>query len=168
MQAMQWVLALTAILLYASGITFRSIVDRGIIKHSFDAQLIFSSVPQSMFYLFRLMNGLTPADCILLSGPLRLLYIFFLVISNWAVLAILTAVVSDNMILSTQDHERIEASENLLISQENRRNRLREVFEKLDKDCNGNLSETEFRQLMEKRSVSGTLWCFEPQATRFA
>lgn len=100
------------------------------------------------------MNGLTPADCILLSIPYKLLYIFFLVVSNWAILAILTAVVSDHMLFSTQNHDKQESLENAEIDKENRRNRMEKVFMTLDKDPNGHLSEAEFQKLMGNKELS--------------
>jgi len=150
MQGMQWVLVFTLIILYASGILFRTVVGHGLLlgDHSFSARVLFSSVPQSMFHLFRLMNGLTPTDSLLSTVSLKLLYMLFLVISNWAVLAILTAVVSDNMIISTQRHEKEESVASHELFRKHSRERLRDVFVQLDTDRNGNLSECEFHALM--------------------
>jgi len=160
MQAMYWVLIFTVIVLYASGILFRSVVGRGILlsgHQNDDARKYFSSVPQSMFHLFRLMNGLTPADSLLSNVPLKILYIFFLVISNWAVLSILTAVVCDNMIISTQEHEEAENQDTLQRDRAEGKNRLNHVFKQLDKDGNGQLSECEFHSLMGNRDLCDEL-----------
>jgi len=159
MHAMHWVLVFTAIILYACGILYRSVVGCGILLsgHHDDARELFSSVPQSMFHLFRLMNGLTPSDPLLSSLSLRLLYAFFLVISNWAVLSILTAVVCDNMIVSTLSHEQEEKQENLKLDKAQRKDRLKDIFSRLDKDQNGYLSECEFYALMANIDLADEL-----------
>jgi len=82
------------------------------------------------------------------------MYVLFLVISNWAILAILTASVSDHMLFSTQNHDKQEALENAEIAKEHRRERLKNVFMALDKDSNGHLSEPEFQKLMKNKELS--------------
>lgn len=158
MHSMHWVLLFTAIILYACGILYRSVVGCGILLTGHqDAARDFNSVPQSMFHLFRLMNGLTPSDPLLSSTPLRLLYAFFLVISNWAVLSILTAVVCDNMIVSTLLHEEDEKKENRKLDDAEKKDRLRDIFAQLDTDQNGYLSECEFYALLANVDLADEL-----------
>lgn len=108
MQAMQWVMVLTCVLLYASAILFVSLVGHALIPGGHvpeEAQELFGSVVESMFLLFRVMNGdQEPIEPLFSTVPLRLLCVGFVVISNWAVLAILTAVLSENMISATREH----------------------------------------------------------------
>jgi len=153
MQSMQWVLVFTVIILYASAILFRSLVGCGILSTPHAGQVIFTSVTESMFYLFRLMNGLTPIDPLISTAPLRLLYVGFFVVSNWAVLAILTAVVSDNMIVVTRGEQWAEDNLTAEIVQANTRERLKHVFTELDKSDNGTLNACEFYALMKDKKL---------------
>merc|ERR1712137_834697 len=115
MQAMQWVLVLTVVLLYASAILFTSLVGRALIPGGGvpdEAQELFSNVIGSMFLLFRVMNGdQGPIEPLFSTLPLRFLCVCYVVVSNWAVLAILTAVVSENMISAAREHEKQEELE---------------------------------------------------------
>eukprot|EP00811_Abedinium_folium_P032103 NODE_5273_length_1788_cov_10.497893.p1 GENE.NODE_5273_length_1788_cov_10.497893~~NODE_5273_length_1788_cov_10.497893.p1 ORF type:complete len:307 (-),score=85.10 NODE_5273_length_1788_cov_10.497893:287-1207(-) len=153
-QAMQWVLVFTATLLYGSGILFRSVIGNGLVAGvNAEARMTFPSVPQSMFHLFRLMNGLTPADCLIATPVLKVLYMVFLVLSNWAVLAILTAVVSDNMMLTQQEHEKQEEKRRNVECQMQSTMRLKKIFMELDKDSNGILTEGEFQLLLANEAL---------------
>merc|ERR1712137_588089 len=115
MQAMQWVLVLTFVLLYAAAILFTSLVGHGLmvgVKINRESRHLFGSVLESMFMLFKVMNGdQTSMEPLLHSVQFKLLFILFMVVSNWMVLAILTAVVSENMISATDEHARVEKEE---------------------------------------------------------
>eukprot|EP00811_Abedinium_folium_P026081 NODE_3790_length_1985_cov_12.503229.p1 GENE.NODE_3790_length_1985_cov_12.503229~~NODE_3790_length_1985_cov_12.503229.p1 ORF type:complete len:577 (-),score=150.81 NODE_3790_length_1985_cov_12.503229:253-1902(-) len=161
MQSMQWVLVFTIMILYASGILFRSLMCNGILISSAQANrealTLFSSVPQSMFHLFRLMNGLSPVQCLLSTSSIRMLYMLFMVLSNWAMLAILTGVVSDNMIIATQESARIDAATEREEVKTRSRMQLQDVFVTLDKDRNGKLSAGEFKMLMNSEDLRDAL-----------
>ena len=66
---------------------------------------LFPDVAQAMFVLFLVMNGdMDPISELLGSYPLTQFFTaVFVVISNWAILAIFTAVVGENMITSVED-----------------------------------------------------------------
>merc|ERR1711981_622028 len=103
---MQWVMLLTLLVLYACAIVFTSLVGKGFISGGAitpESEEFFGSVSKSLFSLFKLMNGDTSVVepiCNNIAG--QLLFAGFMVISNWAILAILTSVVSDNMISSSR------------------------------------------------------------------
>ncbi|CAK9053148.1 unnamed protein product [Durusdinium trenchii] len=66
---------------------------------------LFPDVGQSMFVLFLVMNSdFEPVQDLLSQVPVSQLFIaLFIVISNWAILAIFTAVVSENMITTVEN-----------------------------------------------------------------
>ena len=69
---------------------------------------IFSGVFEAMFILFLVMNGEFDAvEEILDTIPAtQMACALFMIISNWAILAIFTAVVSENMITTVEDRRR--------------------------------------------------------------
>merc|ERR1712183_447331 len=63
----------------------------------------FGSVRKSMLSLFLIMNGDTsPIENIVEVKLIRILFIMFMMVSNWAALAILTSVMSDHMIAASE------------------------------------------------------------------
>jgi len=63
-------------------------------------------------------------------------------------LAILTAVVSENMISATQDHEEAENKETESSQVKERRERLTKLFGELDGDADGFLTHEEFKEIV--------------------
>merc|ERR1719487_1575084 len=109
MQGMAWVLVLTGVLLYAFALLSVRLIGHGLIfggKAPDEVAAIFPSVPQSMFVLFKVMNGDTdPVEPLFHEVPLsKLIFVLYMVVSSWAILSILTAVVSENMINATDAH----------------------------------------------------------------
>lgn len=105
-QSMFWVLLLTLVALYASAIITTRIVRETEIEDVPDsAKHHFRSVPDSMFTLFVLMNGEEWPDVMpLLDGcpSLKFMFVIFIIISTWALLSVMTGVVSDNMIYARE------------------------------------------------------------------
>jgi hypothetical protein len=91
LDAMKWVMVLTFLVLYAGAIVFTSLIGHGYIySHLSDvppeAELYFGTVPQSVFSLFKLMNGDTGVvEPITQDIKGRLLFACFMVLSNWAI-----------------------------------------------------------------------------------
>jgi hypothetical protein len=108
-QGVGWVLILTLVLLYACAVVFTSLIGHGLIYEGEVPQAareVFGTVPQSMFMLFKLMNDdQSVVEHLVDSTTVKLAFAVFMVMSNWMVLAVLTSVVSDKMISSTQQHE---------------------------------------------------------------
>lgn len=161
MQAMQWVLVLTLVLLYAAGILFTSLVGHGLMvgpEVSMESRALFGSVLQSMFLLFRVMNGdQEPMEPLLHSPKLKILFILFMVVSNWMVLAILTAVVSENMISATKDFMEAERQDDLLKNKIENGERLVALFKEIDKDGDGTIDKTEFDSLLSDEGLCNEL-----------
>jgi voltage-gated sodium channel len=154
LDAMKWVIVITILMLYGGSIVFTYVVGRGLIYGSeadvpHAALEKFGSVTDSLFSLFELMNGdVTVVDSIIKNAGGKLLFVAFMVISNWAILAILTSVVSDNMIsASAQIHEEHKQLE---IERDKQRSdrRLLRVFGLIDINGNGYITEDEWQDLM--------------------
>lgn len=154
LSAMKWVMVLTMLVLYAGAIFFTTLVGKGVLygghPPSEEAKEVFSSVPQSLFSLFKLMNGDTNVvDPITSTASGRLLFAGFMVLANWAILAILTSVVSDNMIAASaktiqEDEDRAKHEQ-----EEGIRRRLMAVFREMDPKDTGEITEVQFRCLLD-------------------
>jgi len=129
---MQWVMVLSLIVLYACSILWTTVVCQGFMFHDDppeSAITSFGTVVRSLFSLFRLMNGDSDVAEAVFEVPLgQVMYVLYMIATNWAVLAILTSVVSDHMISSSQVYER-EEEEALAVESERRQDSmLREIF----------------------------------------
>jgi len=105
-QSMFWVLLLTMVALYASAIVITRIVRETHIEDVPDAaKANFQNVPDSMFTLFVLMNGEEWPDVMPLLDAcpsLKFMFVLFIIISTWALLSVMTGVVSDNIIYARE------------------------------------------------------------------
>merc|ERR1719506_2630079 len=109
MQGMAWVLVLTAVFLYAFALLAVRLIGHGLLfggRAPPEVAAIFPNVPQSMFVLFKVMNGdMEPVEPLFQAFALsKLGFVLYMVVSSWAILSILTAVVSKNMIQATEHH----------------------------------------------------------------
>jgi len=106
MQSMFWVLVLTMVSLYTVGILMTRIVGHGaVVEHPDDipdaARGLFSTVPNSMFTLFVIMNGeewRRVEPLLAQYWGMKAVFVAFTIFSSWALLSVMTGVVSDNMI----------------------------------------------------------------------
>jgi len=107
-----------------------------------------------MFLLFRVMNGdQTPMEPLLHGWQLQILFILFMVISNWMVLAILTAVVSENMLFATNQFMKMEKEEDFQTKKAESTERLMALFKEIDKDGDVTIDSSEFHQLLEDKGL---------------
>jgi len=115
-----------------------------------DALLMFGKVSVSFFSLFELMNGDTSVIEPIKDRVIgRLLFAGFMVIANWAILAILTAVVSDQMIAASEDYEAEEKKARDTAEESKSLGRLLHIFEDNDDDKNGLISKEEWEGMLE-------------------
>jgi len=139
------------IMLYAASILFTTMVGHGLIYGGHpteDAKELFGSVLQSMFVLFKLMSGdQGVVDPLLSQLCVKVLFLFFIILANWIMLAILTAVVSDNMISTTQTHIIEDHAKDDVLAKGRSNRRLVNLFQEFDKGGE-NLDEPEFVALM--------------------
>jgi len=173
LRAMQWVMVLTLLTLYAGAITWTSLVGKDMLpppmkgngtNETVDQELqeeahqYFGSVANSLFSLFKLMNGDTAVVASVTHTVYgQLLFAGFMILSNWAVLAILTSVVSDNMISTSAKAAEEDAKERSTRERTARLTRLSSIFKEVDKGGNQEIDEAEWRGLLENEVLRDDL-----------
>jgi len=145
-QGVFWVLVLTLVTIYAIAILATRLIGHGVIFSEVhpDGVEVFSTVPNSMFTLFRVMSGAESAeeagaiDSLMKTVPsVKCAFVMFMVFSSWTLLSILTAVVSEHMISTTAEQElqmRLQSDEEDRISHHAQ---LSELFHAIDKNNSG-------------------------------
>jgi hypothetical protein len=156
--AMKWVVVLTLLTLYGGAIVFTNLVGKGMIYPDHnpppEALTVFGTMTRSMFSLFELMNGDTSViDPIkpLMIG--KFLFAGFMVISNWAVLAILTAVVSENMIASSNRFAAEERQKQEDTEVNMSKAKLLQLFESNDPNKNGIITREEWSEMVNDAEI---------------
>jgi len=156
MQSIFWVLVFLVVTLYAFAIlATRTIGHAKFIQEDSDlppaSRELFGSMWDSMFALFSIMNQQNWEA----MGPLldkipaiKPVYVLFTICSTWALLSVLTGVVSDNMMSvreqqSQKDEEAVEERRIWLARW------LRGVFAAADKDGSMTLERAEYRELLK-------------------
>ncbi|CAE7733548.1 unnamed protein product [Symbiodinium necroappetens] len=159
-QGMTWVFLLALVVLYTCAILCTQLIGhRLVVPVDFpeSASQVFPTVGTSMFVLFKVMNADTqPLDPLLNAMPISKLFTaWFMILSNWAILAILTAVVSENLISACTDHRKQQEDAKQL----KQRQKLKEIFYKMDQqgDSNRKVSETEFNRRLNDGEVKESL-----------
>jgi len=153
-KAMQWVVVLTLLTLYGGAIVFTNLIGKGMIYEGGvappEAIEVFGTMSQSLFSLFELMNGDTgvikPIETEMIG---KILFAAFMIIANWAILAILTAVVSENMIATSN---RLAAEEKQTLEAEVTKKQvdsLTELFLAKDPNKNGYVTRTEWQGMID-------------------
>lgn len=164
LQGVFWVLALVFVAIYAMGIVATQLVGHGMMfddEPGPEVTTPFATVSASMFTLFRSMSGATSdvedyaLDAVLqASAAGRVAYAFFMVVTSWTLLSILTAVVSDTMISTTREQE----SEMRVIEAEKERmehiNELRDLFETIDTSSSGVLAQEKLDVFLQSEENS--------------
>lgn len=158
MAGMLWVLLLTSVLLYACTLLCVKLVRDGIVyggEAPVEVVAVFPNVPDTFFTLFSIMNGNTSLlEPVFSTLPLsKLVYAVFTIISSWAILSVLTAVVSENMINSTEELMKEEEAEKKQQQLERGRNRMEEIFDNIDHNGDGRINFDEFIRLLENTDL---------------
>lgn len=157
MQGMWWVMVLTFVMLYSSSLVFVSLIGHGYAYSGEPpeaAQENFGTVYRAILSLFKLMNDdQGVVEPILDNTVGQILFMIFMMISNWMMLAVLTSVVSDNMISASAKCEKEEQLAEQTSKENSVRKRLSEVFLEVDKDHSGCVSEEEFMSLLNNWST---------------
>jgi voltage-gated sodium channel len=164
MQGLMWVLVLTAVVLYVFSLLAVKLIGHGLLFGGpefvpDDVRGIFPSVCQSMFVLFMAMNGdpewLEPAFQILPAS--RIMFVAYVVLSSWAILSILTAVISENMISATEKNRQEQEKEDNAVQWEKNVIRLTGVIAVADPNKNGYIERDEFYELIKDRNKAQEL-----------
>eukprot|EP00435_Cladocopium_sp_Y103_P012680 s2849_g3.t1 len=151
MASVGWVITLTFILLYSASLVFTTLVGRGYIyadptEIPEEATENFGSVWRSFLALFKLMNDdQSVVEKIISTVGGQILFYAFMMLSNWMMLAILTSVISDNMMSVSREEDRKKA---LCDKQEHAKRQITKIFQKLDEDESGSISEQEMMKLL--------------------
>lgn len=153
MAGMMWVLLLTTVLLYACTLLCVKLVRDGIVyggEAPIEVVEVFPNVPDTFFALFSIMNGNTSLlEPLFSTLPMsKLVYTAFTIISSWAILSILTAVVSENMINSTNQLLADEKEQETKAQCEERKKSMSEIFDKIDTNHDDRISQAEFLMLL--------------------
>jgi len=158
LEGIQWVLLLAAIMLYAASILFTSVIGHGLIYPAQEAdpqaKEIFGSVMHSMFELFKVMAGdQSVVEPLIDNVAVKVLFMFFVILSNWIMLAILTAVVSDNMIAESETSMKEDAVKEEKAHRLISCRRLIDIFAQVDGNGNGTIEEDEFMAMIRDPDV---------------
>jgi len=153
---MLWVLCFVWMLLYAVAIICTRIIGHGegmplhMDSSVVEIQELFHNVPESMFALFEMMSCWSLMDFkpLFRIVPLvKLMAVLFYVLTAWALLAVMTGVVSEKMIavkeqLSNEEAQR-EAAKGERVAE-----KVLEVFQKVDSNGSGAISREEFNSML--------------------
>mmetsp|Transcript_37480 Transcript_37480/g.67794 ORF Transcript_37480/g.67794 Transcript_37480/m.67794 type:complete len:697 (+) Transcript_37480:82-2172(+) len=155
MQSIIWVLILLVVTLYVFAILATRLIGHSkTIQDDEDLPLatrkLFSSMCDSLFGLFSVMNQQnwdSVAPLLEKMPSIKPVYVIFTICSSWALLSVLTGVVSDNM-MSVREAQAQKDDD----AQEEKREWLtrwlRGVFAAADKDGSGALGRSEYRELL--------------------
>jgi len=165
LQGVMWVLVLTITVLYAMGIMATRLIGHGMLfpeGHVPDDILVpFRTVPDSMFTLFRVMSGASSdeeavaIDDLMQALPsVKFAFVFFMISSSWTLLSILTAVVSENMISTTEAQQ----EKMMIASAEEDRvghiEQLKDLFKVIDASGDGIVDQNELDEFLADKSNS--------------
>jgi hypothetical protein len=158
MQGMCWVLLLTIVLLYIFELLAVRLISHGLIfggEAPPEVATIFPSVPEAIFVLFNVMNGdsevLIPLFQVM--PAFQVVFMFFTVLSSWAILSILTAVVSENMIRSAEEHRAEVQEKDADRKEAMSREHLANLFTQVDTDNDGYLSEAHYMAMLQDKRL---------------
>ncbi|CAK9065489.1 unnamed protein product [Durusdinium trenchii] len=163
MASVGWVIILTFILLYSASLVFTTLVGRGYIYEDpedvpDEAMLYFGTVWRSFLALFKLMNDdQSVVTQIITTIGGQILFYAFMMLSNWMMLAILTSVISDNMMTVSRTKEEEDRKRSMQDRAEMAKRRITQIFQRLDEDHSGSITEDEMRQLLSDLDLQAEL-----------
>eukprot|EP00746_Dinoflagellata_sp_MGD_P114413 gnl/MRDRNA2_/MRDRNA2_50896_c0_seq1.p1 gnl/MRDRNA2_/MRDRNA2_50896_c0~~gnl/MRDRNA2_/MRDRNA2_50896_c0_seq1.p1 ORF type:complete len:202 (-),score=43.48 gnl/MRDRNA2_/MRDRNA2_50896_c0_seq1:87-692(-) len=88
---------------------------------------------------------------------MKLVFALFMITTSWAILSILTAVVSENMIAVTEKSREERESIEAKIQERRTIAKLNQIFDGLDEDKSGDVDESEFAKLLKDANRSEEL-----------
>jgi len=155
MQSIFWVLVLTMVTIYAFAILATRMIGHGLLVKNPDdldenTKRMFQSIWDSMFTLFGVMNSQHFGDIepLLTQVPVtKPVFVLFTICSSWALLSVMTGVVSDHMMsvreMQAQKDEQAQEDRRLWLQKN-----LRGIFAAADKDGSGTLGRDEYLELL--------------------
>jgi len=167
LQGMFWVLVFVVMTLYSMAILCTRMIGHGdILSEEMllapevqQIQSMFLSVPDSMFTLFGTISSWSLLKFVPLfeeSPIFKPIFVLFYVYSAWALLAVMTGVVSENMMaireqMVKEDEQREEMRKTMIT------NMLLEVFREADADLSGTVSRLEFEAMLRSPSITSKI-----------
>lgn len=155
MQSMFWVLVLTFVALYALAILTTRAIGRGELLNSMhdipeETRLMFNTIADSMFTLFAFMNSQEwhkVAPLLNLMPWTKLMFVVFTIYSSWALLSVMTGVVSDHIqyVREVQESEDEVAHD---VRQGNLVRTLSQIFAAADPDGSGRLRRELYMEIL--------------------
>mmetsp|Transcript_109709 Transcript_109709/g.321130 ORF Transcript_109709/g.321130 Transcript_109709/m.321130 type:complete len:252 (-) Transcript_109709:32-787(-) len=111
----------------------------------------FADIPESIFNLFKAMNAdLGGVEPLLNAVPVsKYIMMAFMVVTNWAIFSILTAVVSDNMAKVTEEHDAEIEHQEEVTGRAVKADKLASVFKRADRDGDGEIDLREFHSMLK-------------------
>jgi len=150
--SVKWVMILGVLMLYTGGIVFTLLVGRGIIfvgDAPKAATANFGTVPQSMLMLFKLMNDdQSVVDPLMGNWIGKLMFVLFMMMGNWFLLALLTSVVSGDVIRVSQQEEDKETRTAMEKATEEMKQRILCCFWEYDPSGTGKIDADSFSKLL--------------------
>jgi len=162
MAGMVWVLVLTIVVLYFFALLSVKLFRDGLVFNDNppeDVAEIFNSVPDSIFVLFTVMDGhKSILDPLLNSLPItKVVFMIFVMISEWAMLSILTAVVSENMIAVTEARKQEQESAEQVDKEKEKADELNDIFTHMDLNKDGAINLMEFDAMLKNDETRSAL-----------
>lgn len=172
LQGLFWVMVFMFLLLYAIAILCTRLIGHSEInkvQHAVDpddlasgtssnveeVQRMFQDIPTSMFFLFETMSSWTLVPLLPLfelTPWMRIFFVVFYIYAGWTLLAVMTGVVSFNMIALRAQIIR-EDDQRERDMKERSREVLMEVFMRANVDQSGELSHTEFENMLQSQEI---------------
>lgn len=171
MPAMGWVLMLLICLLFASSLVCVKLLRDGIaygeVGAPDDVISEFESMPESIFALFQVINGDdSPLIGVFRSLPMsKIIYVVFMVVCNWAVLAVMTSIFSDNIVAVTAEMKEEARIEEMNQHAGRKRFLFTQILNDLDSSGDGMVNREEFCEVFRDETQMNLIAdtaCMEP------
>mmetsp|Transcript_58639 Transcript_58639/g.182123 ORF Transcript_58639/g.182123 Transcript_58639/m.182123 type:complete len:700 (+) Transcript_58639:72-2171(+) len=158
MQGMIWVLVLTTGVLYISALLGVKFVGEGWVlpeglkkEEAREVMDCFPDIPTAACNLFQAMNAdLSPVEPLLAHVPIaRFAMMIYVIITNWAIFSVLTAVVGDNMLSVSDEHAAELEEEEAKAKRAPAMAKLESLFARIDTNGDDIINMEEFLDAME-------------------
>mmetsp|Transcript_75366 Transcript_75366/g.157052 ORF Transcript_75366/g.157052 Transcript_75366/m.157052 type:complete len:504 (+) Transcript_75366:195-1706(+) len=153
-QSLSWIFSVIALVSYVSAVFFTLYVQDNELH---DAQEYFPDVWTSAFSLFQVTTmdnwHHIAVPLVRFHGAWGVFFVVFIAFTSWTMISLLTAFVSEQIILATRDmkvreHEAVEQRHKDFVQF------LRKCFQHADSDGNGVLDKAEFTELIQEEIVT--------------
>jgi len=157
-QGITWVMVLTFVFVYLMSLISVKLIGRGLLFGGHvpdEIREVFPSVHQAMWAYFLCMTGEYGALEPLFdySEWFKLTTAFYVIVSSWAILSVLTSVVCDKMSQAQVEIQEEENNDDLEKRLEEQNKVLEEYFSDIDRDGSGVVTEEEWRGYLKNNET---------------